>query len=109
MEREIERAGWRSFFDGFSRKHDGWLVTLDCDRVGCAFRDLPLRSIAVDERIIEIFVTSADGSHINHIVRKPVRVVCEEASEGGDVAITVTNAQGGRTVVALRSAVRRAS
>ena len=105
MERQIRRTEWRTFFDQFSRRHDGWLVSLECDRVGTAFRDLPLRGIAADERTIEIFAHGPDGSHVTHVVRRPTLVVAEETSEGGDVAVTITNAEGQRTVVQFRAAV----
>ena len=26
---EIPRDEWREFFDGFSRRHEGWLVTVE--------------------------------------------------------------------------------
>jgi hypothetical protein len=105
MQREIGPREWRSFFDHFSRRHEGWLVTLECDRIGYAFRDLPLRGVAVDERTIEIFAHGPDGAHIAHVVRHPVRVISDETAEGGDVAVTIVNAEGHRTVIEFRSAV----
>ena len=31
--REIPRGEWLSFLDGFSRQHEGWLVTLEVPEV----------------------------------------------------------------------------
>ena len=105
MERQIRKTEWRTFFDQFSRRHDGWLVSLECDRVGTAFRDLPLRGIAAGERTIEIFAHGPDGSHVTHVVRRPTLVIADETSEAGDVAVTIINAEGQRTVVQFRTAV----
>jgi hypothetical protein len=105
MQREISRGEWRTYFDQFSRRHDGWLVTLDCERIGCAFRDIPLRGIAVDESVIEVFAHGPDGSHLAHVIRKPVRVISDETEEGADVAVTIIDAEGRRTTVQFRAAV----
>lgn len=105
MERHIPKGEWRAFFDRFSRMHDGWLITVDCDRIGAAFRDLPLRGVAVDDSAIEVFVHGPDGAHIAHVVRRPLDVISDETSEGGDVAVTILNTEGRRTVVQFRTAV----
>ena len=102
MEREIQRSEWRAFFDAFSRRHDGWLVSVECDRAGLAFRDLPLRGIAVDDGAIEVFAHAPDGAHMTHVIRGPVRVISDSTSEEGDVAVTILNPRGARTVVEFR-------
>lgn len=105
MERQIPREEWRTFFDQFSRRHDGWLVSLDCERIGVAFRELPLRGVVVDEYAIEIFAHGPDGSHMTHVVQWPAAVISDETVEGGDVAVTITNEDGQRTAVVFRCAV----
>jgi uncharacterized protein DUF5335 len=105
MERHIPKGEWRAFFDRFCRERDRWLITLDCDRTGSAFRDLPLRGIAIDDTAIEIFVHGSDGAHIAHVVRRPADVIGDETSEGGDIDVTILNTEGKRTVVQFRTAV----
>ena len=105
MERHIPKGEWRAFFDEFSRAHDAWLITIDCDRIGSAFRDLPLRGIAIDHGAIEIFVHGPDGAHIAHVVRRPLDIISDATSESGDVAVTILNTEGKRTVVQFRSVV----
>ena len=105
MERELEKDEWRAFFDAFSREHEGWLITLDCDRIGCAFRDMPLRAIVAGDDVIEVFVLAPDGAHMAHVVRRPSHVFAGEVSEDGDVDVTILNSEGKRTVVQCRSAV----
>lgn len=105
MERQIPKEEWRTFFDQFSRQHDGWLVSLECERIGLTFRELPLRGIVADEYAIEIFAHAADGSHVTHVVQWPKAVISEETVEGGDIAVTIVDEHGQRTVVLFRCAV----
>ena len=49
--KEIPAAQWREFLDGFSRVHDGWLVTLEIlGELGAQIEanQLPLRGITAD-------------------------------------------------------------
>ena len=96
MERELRKEEWPAFFDAFSRDHAGSLVTLDCDRVGCAFLDMPLRSIVATDCVVEVFALAPDGAHVTHVVRRP------SGAFAGDMALTIENNEGKRTVIKYR-------
>jgi hypothetical protein len=103
MEREISQEAWPSFFDSLSRRQEDCLVTVDCQRVGSAFCDAPLRSIATGEGVIEIFVSEPDGGHMMHVVRRPSRVFVDEA-DADELTVTLVNRDGKRTVARFRYA-----
>lgn len=105
MEREIVEKDWRTFFDAFRSRPDDWLITVDCDRIGSAFRDLPLSNIVIGDDAIEVFVHAPDGAHVAHIVRRPARIFADETFEGSDTVVTIVNTEGKRTVVQFRAAV----
>src|SRR5215216_5826603 len=51
--REIERPEWSGFFDGFSRQHEGWLVTVEQVSMprgpsAVEARELPLEGVSAD-------------------------------------------------------------
>lgn len=93
MERELRKEEWRTFFDEFSRKHVQSLVTVDCDRVGCAFQDMSLRKIVAGDGVVEIFVVAPNGEQTMHVVRKPSRVFA------GDTGFTIVNTEGKKTAL----------
>jgi hypothetical protein len=52
--RVIDRSEWTSFVDAFSRRHDGWLVSVAVDQPPNArryvTRDVPLRGVVAERR-----------------------------------------------------------
>lgn len=111
--REIPRNEWTDFFDGFSRRHEGWLVTVQVlDREMGAqteANDRPLRGIAADrggsDPDIEIMVGRGPDDSLTHIVSHPVRVDVEETEEGAEAAIKIESRDEGTTLVQFRSTV----
>ena len=110
---EIPRQQWATFFDGFSRRHQGWLVTVEIlgpdigDQVEA--RELPLEGITAElrdsgEDEIEIFVGTRPDSHLSHKISAPERVYLKRSDEGADEALEIAS----RDVAALvrfRSAI----
>jgi hypothetical protein len=111
---EILRSEWGTFFDSFSNRHRGWLVTLEImnPEIGdqTVARDMPLEGITAelneqgaDE--IEIVVGSQPDSHVSDTVVAPSNVWLKSTEEGADEALEIQ----GETKTALirfRSAVR---
>jgi hypothetical protein len=108
--KEIPREQWTRFFDGFSRRHEGWLVTVEVlgeEGPQVEVRDLPLTGIAADENrqhTISILVGGTTGEDEGHIIQFPAAVRVEE--DGGvERALEIEARDGDKTIVTFRSAL----
>jgi hypothetical protein len=101
--KEIPINEWPKFLDNFSRKHEGWLVTLEIlgTELGAQVqeRELTLAGI-VDEwdeihgnRIVIMFGEKPDD-HITHSIERPTQVSLEQTDGGADVALAIKSADG---------------
>ncbi|HJT01431.1 MAG TPA: DUF5335 family protein [Terriglobales bacterium] len=106
---EIPRGEWLSFLDGFSRQHEGWLVTLevpDSHGGGVEAENLKLEGITPEysegHHRISIALSKAPDGHLTHFVTDPIRVVFLEAKAGGHAGLQIEAADGSRTVVRFR-------
>lgn len=107
--KEIPKGEWRGFFDGFSRQHEGWLVTLEIlgEEIGAQVeeRELAFQGI-VDEwdeiqgNEITIMVGAKPDDHITHSINNPVQVSLQQTDEGADEALAIKSSDG--TVALLR-------
>lgn len=109
--KEIPREAWTEFFDSFSRRHEGWLVTVQVlGSVGAQVeaRELPLRGISSDrdgKNTISIMVGATSEKRATHIIGKPTHVHVEETAAGADRALQVESESGETTLISFRSAV----
>ena len=105
--KEIPKNEWPRFLDNFSRKHEGWSVTLEIlgTELGAQVqeRELALAGV-VDEwdeihgnRIVIMFGEKPDD-HITHSISSPTQVSLEQTDGGANVALAIKSADG---VVAL--------
>jgi hypothetical protein len=109
--REIERKEWPDFFDAFSRRHEGWLVTLEVldEELGAQIEveNKALKGIVVerkgDPRVIDIFVWNQPDEDSSHIIDRPTRVWVEETGEGADAAIEIESEDHATTLLTLRT------
>src|SRR6266576_5712185 len=83
---EIPRQEWNSFFDSFSRRHEGWLATLEVfgSDVGAQeeAHELPLEGVSVASEAdksesIAINMGKTPEDHIRHTITKPEHVWLE--------------------------------
>jgi hypothetical protein len=108
--RDIPRESWREFFDGFSRRHQGWLVDVEVlgTDIGAQLEaeDLPLEGISADYKNKDISIALLrDGKVTEHFVTQPERVRLEE--EGGvEVAIEIDSSTEATTIVTFRTAAK---
>jgi hypothetical protein len=107
--REVPRDQWKSFFDGFSRQHEGWIVTLELLAADIGDQDestrLPLVGISADvkgENRIEISVGGRRDAHLTHIINDPKQVWITERDDGIHDALEVESGDGRRTIVSFR-------
>jgi Family of unknown function (DUF5335) len=111
--RRIPRHRWGEELDSLSSSHEGWLVrvevTLPNGEVQTAARDIPLRRIsAVDngEATVAVDVGRDPAAHVTHEVVQPVEVIVEETDTAAVASLVVRSADGTRTAVEFRSAMR---
>ena len=101
--KEIPKNEWPKFLENFTRKHEGWSVTLEIfgTELGAQVqeRELALAGI-VDEwdeihgdRIV-IMVGEKPDDHITHSIEDPTQVSLEQTVGGADVALAIKSADG---------------
>jgi hypothetical protein len=112
--REIPREEWAEFLEGFSRQHEGWLVTVEVlgEGVGAQVEAeaKPLAGITAEpngggEGSISITVGRTPAGRVTHNVASPTHVRIEQAENGADMALQVESSGGATTLVRLRSAM----
>jgi len=109
---EIPRDEWREFFDGFSRRHEGWLVTVEVlgSDIGAQVEahELPLVGVTAEthgERQDEIAIIVGDSSqaHVTRSISDPAHVRLKRSAAGADEALEIESASGTVTLVRFRS------
>ena len=111
--REIPRGDWRSFFEVFSRQHEGWLATLEVVGPGIAqpaagqfpLKDVALTSVVGESEGITINLGKAPEDHLKHTVIEPTHVWLVQTSEGADAALEIESADDTKTLLRFRSPV----
>lgn len=111
--REIPRDEWVEFFDGFSRQHEGWLITVEVlgSELGAQVeaRELRLEGISADlkgdENAISIMVGETPDDHVTHTITQPTHVRLEQTREGANEAIQIESGDGVTTLLRFRSAM----
>ncbi len=109
---EIEKRNWLAFFDGFSRQHEGWLVTLEVfdQAIGAQpeARDLTFEGISVSAgndapESIAINLGKEPEDHVTHAIANPARVWLQQSSAGANEALEIEAADGARTLLRISS------
>jgi hypothetical protein len=110
--KEIAKNEWPEFFDNFSRKHEGWLATLEVfgAEIGAQVeeRELAFEGI-VDEwdevqgNQIMIMMGAKPDDHITHSISRPTQVGLEQTDEGADAALAIKSADGVTALLRFRS------
>jgi hypothetical protein len=110
---EIPAEEWISFFNGFSRQHEGWLTTIILKQNGKSqteVRERKLKGVSCDHLTTrdEIYVSidGGDGAHLTHAIKNPVKVVFRRDFEGAHEGMDITSAEGTVTSVRFRIAAR---
>jgi len=111
--REIPRSEWRTFFDNFSKQHEGWVTTVEIlggdlpgDQIEAT--GLPLIGISSDRKgsepdAVEITVGRDPSDEMTHIIHTASRVLFD-SRDGGQEALQIESAEGGKTILSLRAA-----
>lgn len=100
---EITRTEWPSFFDSFSRKHQGWLATLEIlgadigaqiEERELAFEGITGESNEAHGNTIMVMAGGKTDDHVTHTIIQPIQVSLEQTDEGADVALAIKSEDG---------------
>jgi hypothetical protein len=111
--REIPRGEWQSFFEVFSRQHEGWLATLETfgQEIGAQAEpgELPLKSVTLTPVVGKSeAITISRGKaqdHVEHTVIEPTHVWLVQTPEGANAALEIEAADETKTLLRFRSPV----
>ena len=112
--KQITRTEWPAFFDSFSRKHEGWLATLEIfgPEVGAqteerelAFEGITDESDEAQGNTIMIMTGGKARDHITHTISHPTEVSLEKTDEGADAALAIKSEDGVTALLRFRSPV----
>lgn len=106
---EIERAKWPEFVEGFSHRHDGWLVSIAEESNGAKksiARDVPLRGVVAagspsSKEVLVLAGGVAPGT--KRVIASPVSMVVGRTDDGAEASLTITDKSAVRTVIEFRS------
>jgi hypothetical protein len=110
--KRIPRSEWPDFCDNFSRRHEGWLATLEvfASDIGAQVegRELPFEGIVaewdeVDGNQLIIMIGGKPDDHITHTVARPTNLSLEQTDEGADVALSIMSQAGAVALLRFRS------
>lgn len=110
LTKEIPREQWIGFFDDFSKKHEGWIVTVGVLSTDLGDQEevngLPLVGISADvkdrENRIEIIAGGKPDADVTRIIETPQRVWFKQPQIVGDEAVEVESKDGTKTLVSFQ-------
>jgi hypothetical protein len=110
--RDIPREEWRDELDSFSRRHEGWIVSITTrqpeGQVAIEAHDLPLLAVRPSSpRASDIAIVVGDRQHrLTHQVRDPAALRLELTADEAPRALIIDGSDGATTTVAFRSPMR---
>lgn len=110
MAREIPREQWISFFNNFSKQHEGWIVTVEVISTDLGDQEeatgLPLVGISADvkagESRIEIIVGGRTDTGVTRIIEKPNHVWWKPPQGVADEVVEIESGDGTMTLVSFQ-------
>lgn len=104
MRQEVPREEWSSFFEGFSRRHQGWLITLEVfegDIVSrTPLKETPLVEIKPGLNSISVLT---DDPLETYCIAAPVRVRQDQTERGADRFLEIESANRQTSRLSFRS------
>jgi hypothetical protein len=98
LTKEIAHDDWTSFFDAFSNRHQGRLVTIEVfgSDIGAQVEAhaLPLQGITAESSrsngdLISIIAGDTPDNHMTHTIAAPTLVALKQTEQGADEAIEI--------------------
>jgi hypothetical protein len=110
--RNLVRDSWREELDSFSRRHEGWLVSITTQSpqgdITVAAHDVPLQGVSpVYPHGNEIAIAvGSGGGEKTHEVRDPSALEIDVAPNEADRALIIHGGDGTTTTIEFRSPMR---
>ena len=106
--REIPRESWIEYLDGFSRRHEGWLVDVEVlGAVGAQTeaRERPLEGISSEHGGRRIAITLGPSERpAEHVIQSPSHLRVQEDG-GADLSLQIESSAGETTLLSFRSSL----
>jgi hypothetical protein len=107
---EVPHEEWPLFFDGFSRQHRGWAVTVEVfgPDIGAQLeaQTLAFEGIAADvsgdgREEISIMLGDSPDRHVTHTISSPTRVLLDRSGveRGAGEVLSIESSDGSTTLV----------
>lgn len=109
---EPKRDDWQTFFDSFSRQHEGWLATLELlgSEIGAqqqgqelALAGVSLSSGGEESEAISIDLGITPDERVSHAITQPTHVWLEQTDQGANAALQIESADGTKALLRFRS------
>ena len=106
--KEIQQNEWSKFFDNFSRKHEGEILSVEIlgTDIGAQLEEkgLALEGITAEAtgNTIVIMAGGRPDVHVTRSVNRPTGVSIERTDEGDDEALAIKAADGTTTLLRFR-------
>jgi uncharacterized protein DUF5335 len=110
--RPLAQDSWAAELDGFSRRHEGWLVSINRrapdGSVSAAARDVPLVGVSpMSRESNDIAVTVGDAhNHLTHDVHDAIALRLELTADRAERALVIDAKDGSTTSIEFRSPIR---
>ena len=106
---EPRRANWREFLNSFTKRHRGWLCTVEVlgPSIGAQVeaRELPLAGISIEDRggraSVGIVLGDAETAHVSHAIEAPERIYLKQNADGADETLEIEGA-GTQTIITIK-------
>jgi len=110
--RPIAQDSWAAELDGFSRRHEGWLVSIKRrapdGSISAEAHDVPLVGVSPmspDSNDIAVTVGDADN-HLTHDVHDAIALRLELTADRAERALAIDAKDGSTTSIEFRSPIR---
>jgi hypothetical protein len=112
MMRELARESWREELDSFSRRHEGWIVSIQTRSPGgntaVAAHDVPLQGVSpASPRSNDIaIIVGGNRNHLTHEVHDPTALQIDLTANEAERALIIHDKDGTTTTIEFRSPMR---
>ena len=106
--KQIPRSEWPAFLNSFSSRYQGWLVNLEVvsPDIGAQVEGTSLVLEGLSDEwnekkgdTITIMAGAKADNHVTHSISRPTELSVEKTETGEDVALSITGADGTRTLL----------
>lgn len=113
--REVPHSEWTSFFDTFSKQHEGWLASLQVfgedfgaqqEALELPFGGISFNAEGVEPQSLIISFGKDPEDHVSHTVERPRHVWLRETVEGAHDSLEIEEEDNNKTLLRFRSPVR---